>query len=80
MDCAEKCGPGASVALPLEKLPRGEWKRVGIPLKCIAAAGTDLSVISEPLTLATTGTRSFALAEAALGALDQAETLVASKN
>ena len=79
MDCTERCGPGAALALPLATLPRGEWRRVGIPLKCIAAAGTDLSAVSEPLTLATSGALTFTLSDVALGALDQAETMVACR-
>ena len=77
MDCEQGCGPGPSVALPLTSLPRGEWTRVGIPLKCFAQAGTDLAKVRDPLTLAMSGELVFALSEVALGALDQADTLTA---
>ena len=40
------CGAGCTARVPLApalaKLPAGEWKRVGVPLKCLSAAGADV--------------------------------------
>lgn len=51
------CGEGCGAALPLREslasLPIGQWTTLGIPLKCFAIAGADLSKLSGLLTIET---------------------------
>ena len=49
------CGEGCSAELPigeaLAKLPKGEWTRLGVQLKCLRAAGADTSKLDMPFAL-----------------------------
>ncbi len=73
MGCGEHCG--GAVALPVAVLGAGEWRTVGIPLKCFAARGSDMARIESPLRLDLTRGASVSLARVALGT--EAETMVA---
>src|SRR5690606_29827266 len=42
VECGEDCGARVPVGTQLAALSRDEWMRVGIPLKCFAAAGADM--------------------------------------
>jgi len=46
------CGSGCGAAVPIGKqlavLPRGQWLRVGVPLKCFRDAGADMSKLDRP--------------------------------
>src|SRR5690606_42122757 len=42
VECGEDCDASVPVGTQLAALPRGAWMRVGIPLKCFAAAGADM--------------------------------------
>ena len=42
VECGDKCGARVPVGDQLAALPRDEWTRVGIPLKCFATAGADM--------------------------------------
>lgn len=74
------CGTGctARVALTptLAKLPVGQWTRVGVPLKCLAKAGADVSKLDRPWAIGTARTMTVSVSRVALGALDQAEQTV----
>ena len=49
------CGAGCSAELPvgeaLAALPKGEWTRLGVQLKCLRAAGADTSKLDMPFAL-----------------------------
>ncbi len=64
------CGTGCGAAVPLPELsqpsPKG-WQRIGIPLKCFARAGADMSRIDAPFRIATAGALTFSLSRVALG-------------
>ncbi|ASR45015.1 1,4-beta-D-glucan glucohydrolase [Xanthomonas citri pv. mangiferaeindicae] len=49
------CGDGCEARLPvgpwLGSLPRGEWTTIGVPLKCLTAAGLDATRVSTPFAL-----------------------------
>ena len=51
------CGEGCSAELPigeaLAKLPKGEWTRLGVQLKCLRAAGADTGKLDMPFALRT---------------------------
>lgn len=65
-----RCGEGCAGTIPassLAALPLGQWQTVGVPLKCFAATGADMSKIDAPFRLATHGRITFSLARVALG-------------
>ena len=49
------CGAGCGGSLPfgetLAGLPAGKWQTVGVPLKCFAKAGADVSKVNEALVI-----------------------------
>ena len=50
--CGEKCGASVDVTSQFATLPRGEWIRVGMILKCLRSAGaTDMRNITVPFAL-----------------------------
>ena len=50
--CGEKCGASIDVTSQFASLPRGEWIRVGMLLKCLRSAGaTDMRNITVPFAL-----------------------------
>lgn len=71
------CGTGceARIALTptLATLPLGQWTRVGVPLKCLAAAGADVSKLDRPWSIGTAAAMTLSVSRVALGALNEAE-------
>ncbi|WP_305098395.1 glycoside hydrolase family 3 protein [Croceibacterium aestuarii] len=57
------CGSREPVTLPAS----GTFVRYGIPLKCLASKGADMSKVTAPFILETTGPADYALAEVRLG-------------
>lgn len=56
------CGTGCAAQVPLGQalaaLPRGEWTRLGVPLRCLRVAGADTARLDMPFALhAQAGTR-----------------------
>nr|WP_166180420.1 glycoside hydrolase family 3 protein [Altererythrobacter segetis] len=58
-----KCGARVPVKLPAN----GKYVRYGVPLKCFAAKGADMSKVTAPFILETTGAADYSLAEVRLG-------------
>jgi len=75
------CGAGCTARVPLApalaKLPVGEWKRVGVPLKCLAGAGADVGKLDRPWSIGTAGAMTLSVSRVALGALNEADATVA---
>jgi beta-glucosidase len=46
--CGEGCGAQVPVGDQLASLPHEQWLRVGIPLKCFAEAGADMTRLDRP--------------------------------
>ncbi len=70
MSIGAQCGPGCGgmVAVPqLAALPLGEWRVVGLPLKCLAAAGTKMAKVTAPFRLSLRGPATLSIARVALG-------------
>jgi beta-glucosidase len=66
MRCTGSCG--AQVAVPtLSTLPIGQWRTVGVPLKCFASNGADMTRLDAPFRLMTSGAVTFSIARVALG-------------
>ena len=74
--CGTGCTARVALAPTLAKLPAAQWTRVGVPLKCLAKAGADVSKLDRPWSIGTAGTMTVAVSRVALGALDQAEQTV----
>ena len=74
------CGSGCAAQLPLREslaaLPKGQWTTLGIPLKCFATAGADVSKLDQLLRLETAGKAELSLSRVALGALNEAQHVV----
>ncbi len=65
------CGSGCRVQLPigaqLAALPRGQWLRVGIPLKCFRAAGAEMAKLDQPFAWRSSAGERIAITSASLG-------------
>ncbi|AMJ58543.1 MULTISPECIES: exo 1,3/1,4-beta-D-glucan glucohydrolase [Stenotrophomonas] len=75
--CGAGCTARVAIAPTLAKLPVGQWTRVGVPLKCLAAAGADVGKLDRPWSLGSAGAMTVSVSRVALGALNEAETTVA---
>ncbi|MCR6663124.1 MAG: exo 1,3/1,4-beta-D-glucan glucohydrolase [Luteimonas sp.] len=51
--CGEGCRGEVAIGDALSKLPRGEWTRLGVQLKCLRAAGADTRSLDMPFALRT---------------------------
>lgn len=51
----------------LQQLPVGEWKTIGVPLKCFGNGNVNMTTVDAPFVLTTSGRLSFSLARVALG-------------
>ena len=60
-------GPDSSGATTIDLPASGEWVRYGIPLKCLRDAGADITELTEPFMLTTTGKTDYAIGEVRLG-------------
>ena len=60
----------------LRNLPAQTWRRLGVPLKCFAAAGADVSALQELVALETAGAWEIALSHIELAALNEADQLL----
>ncbi len=49
--CGEGCRGEVAIGDALAKLPRGEWARLGVPLKCLRGAGIDTGKLDMPFAL-----------------------------
>ncbi|TGV30129.1 putative glycoside hydrolase, partial [Mesorhizobium sp. M8A.F.Ca.ET.142.01.1.1] len=43
--CGAGCSARIAIAPTLAAMPAGQWTRVGVPLKCLAAAGAKLDAL-----------------------------------
>ena len=75
------CGDGCSGRVDLQKtlaaIPQGEWKVVGVPLKCFVAAGADVAKLVQVPVLESSAALQVSVSRIALGALNEAEATVA---
>ncbi|MGN6481656.1 glycoside hydrolase family 3 N-terminal domain-containing protein [Luteibacter sp.] len=65
------CGSGCMGVVPvgnqLAALPRGQWLRVGIPLKCFRDAGANMSKVERPFEWASHSAAQIAITDVSLG-------------
>ncbi len=65
-----RCGPGCTGPVPmaeLSSLPVGQWRRLGVPLKCFTRAGANMARVEAPFQLTTASAATFSLSRVALG-------------
>lgn len=71
------CGEGCGATLPLREslasLPVGQWTTLGIPLKCFALAGANLSKVSGLLAIETAAPLQLSFSRIALAPQGEAE-------
>ncbi len=65
--CGHGCGARVPLDAQLAALPRGQWLRVGIPLKCFRDAGADMSKLDRPFEWTSSRGENIVLTEVALG-------------
>ena len=71
--CSAGCSARVAIGPALAALPQGQWKRVGVPLKCLAKAGATLDAIDRPWSVVTGDAMTISVSRVALGALNEAE-------
>lgn len=71
--CGLGCSARIAIGPSLAALPQGQWKRVGVPLKCLAKAGAKLDAIDRPWSVVTADAMTISVSRVALGALNEAE-------
>ncbi|MEN5270301.1 exo 1,3/1,4-beta-D-glucan glucohydrolase [Stenotrophomonas sepilia] len=71
--CGVGCSARIAIGPALAALPQGQWKRVGVPLKCLAKAGAKLDAIDRPWSVVTGDAMTISVSRLALGALNEAE-------
>ncbi len=67
MDCGRTCGASVPVDATLATLPKGQWLRVGMSLKCFHDAGADMARIDVPFRLETAARDTISITHVALG-------------
>jgi beta-glucosidase len=67
LGCAQGCSDGVDLRSTLATLPGGQWRRVGVPLKCLRARDAVLSAVAAPLRLSSAGAATLSLSGVALG-------------
>jgi len=65
--CGAGCAGSVPVAGTLGDVPAGKWQTVGVPLKCFAKGGADISKVNEALVLETEGKLDLAFSQVKLG-------------
>ncbi|HJS92531.1 MAG TPA: exo 1,3/1,4-beta-D-glucan glucohydrolase [Steroidobacteraceae bacterium] len=63
MGCGASCSGTVPLTRALRSAPPGQWQHVDVPLACFAAAGTNMSRVSTPFTLETSGKLTLGLAD-----------------
>jgi beta-glucosidase len=75
--CGNGCKPAqVDLGKALAALPKGEWRTLGVPLKCFSVAGADVSRLERLPVIESDGTLDLALSRIALGASNDAQSVV----
>lgn len=65
--CGEGCRGEVAIGEALASLPKGEWTRLAVQLKCLRAAGADTAKLDTPFALSAGAGAKIALARVAAG-------------
>lgn len=74
LDCHYPCGAELSIGKQLRKSPKKEWFTFPIPLNCFQGKDFDISKISGPFSISTTGKMDISIANIRLERLPEGET------
>ncbi|MEO8998857.1 MAG: glycoside hydrolase family 3 N-terminal domain-containing protein [Rhodanobacter sp.] len=74
MDCAVHCAARVPFRAVLAKLPRGQWRTLGVTLKCMRKAGATMAALRAPFVLESTAPLQISLSQVRLGT--QADTVL----
>jgi beta-glucosidase len=74
--CGAGCSARVAIGPTLAAMTAGQWTRVGVPLKCLAAAGAKLDALDRPWSLASADAMTLSVSRVALGALNEAQVTV----
>lgn len=69
--CGGDCVGRQSLREIIKGMPLGQWLRLGVPLKCFAKGGANLSSVDSPLILHSGGQLDLSIAQVALGAANE---------
>jgi beta-glucosidase len=67
VECGNDCGAHVLVGAQLASLPSNQWLRVGIPLKCFAAAGANMGNLTVTAGIESTAGNKLAISEVGYG-------------
>jgi beta-glucosidase len=67
MGCGAGCGGSLPFADTLSAMPAGKWQTVGVPLKCFAKVGVDVTKVNQALSIETEGKLDIAVSQVKLG-------------
>lgn len=71
--CGDNCGGRVDAQKTLAALPQGQWKVLGVPLKCFAVAGADVTRLTQVASIESAAALDLSVSKIALGALNEAE-------
>ncbi|AJC44575.1 1,4-beta-D-glucan glucohydrolase [Xanthomonas sacchari] len=74
--CGHDCGARVDLGKALAALPKGEWRTLGVPLKCFAVAGADLTRLERLPLIESDGVLDLSLSRIALGSSNDAQSVV----
>jgi len=67
MACGAGCGGTLDVASTLSGLPAGKWQTLGVPLKCLAKVGVDVSKVNQTLSIESESKLDLSISQVKLG-------------
>jgi beta-glucosidase len=67
VSCGAGCGGKVPFADTLGSVDGGKWQTVGVPLKCLAKAGADVSKLNETLSIESSGKLDVSISQVKLG-------------
>lgn len=74
--CGDGCAAKVDLQSTLSAIPAGKWAVLGVPLKCFAKAGADLSKLQRTTELESAAVLDISVSRIALGAAGEAEVNV----
>ncbi len=75
--CGADCGARVPVSEAISALPVGRWTRLGVPLKCFAGAGADMTALRQIGWLETAAKLTLTLASVTLASANAADHVIA---
>jgi beta-glucosidase len=67
MRCGENCAGSVAIGKGIQALPHDVWQTVGVPLKCFASAGADMTRIVVPMAISSSKALDLSVARVQLG-------------